>query len=137
MIVVLDTNVLVSAMLSPFGPAARILEMALAGDLQLAYDDRILFEYREVLSRPRFGFGPDDVADLLESLQSGGISVLAQPLRQTLPDPTDQAFLEVAALSDASVVTGNRRHFPAELCNPVHVFSPAEFLVWWQEHEGQ
>ena len=62
MLVVLDTNILVSALISPFGPPARVLDMVLGGDIQVAYDDRLLAEYREVLARPKFSFAPEDVA---------------------------------------------------------------------------
>jgi putative PIN family toxin of toxin-antitoxin system len=131
-IVVLDTNVLVSALLSPFGPAARILEMLIAGEVQLALDDRILVEYRQVLARPKFGFDAEAVAELLDVLQSEAVLVLAQPRRQPLPDPTDVAFLEVAAQAEAPLITGNQRHFPPELCQPVRVISLSEFLDEWK-----
>ena len=79
--VMLDTNILVSALISSFGPPARILDMVLLGDLRLVYDDRILAEYREVLARPRFGFDLNDVADLLHYLEAEGVVV-------TAPHPT-------------------------------------------------
>ena len=56
MLAVVDTNVLISALITPFGNAARILDMAMAGELRLLYDDRILSEYRDVLLRPKFSF---------------------------------------------------------------------------------
>ena len=52
---VLDTNVLVSGLLSPFGPPGRLVDALLARRLRLAFDDRIELEYREILARPRFG----------------------------------------------------------------------------------
>jgi uncharacterized protein len=131
-IVVVDTNVVVSALLSPFGPAARILEMLIAGELRLALDDRILIEYRDVLARPKFGFDAEAVAELLNALQGDAVMVLAQPRRRSLPDPTDTAFLEVATQVEAPLITGNRRHFPVELCHPVRVVSPSEFLDEWK-----
>jgi uncharacterized protein len=136
-IVVLDTNILVSAFLSPFGAPGRILDLALAHDLQLAYDDRILIEYESVLARPRFGFDMQDVHDVLDILVAGGIAILAQPLSVTLPDPTDQAFLEVASEARAPLITGNHRHFPAKLCGSVRVFAPAEFINWWINKEAE
>lgn len=56
--VVVDTNVMVSALLSPYGPAARVLDALLAGRLVLVFDDRILCEYEEVLGRRRFWVRP-------------------------------------------------------------------------------
>ncbi|MCS6938653.1 MAG: putative toxin-antitoxin system toxin component, PIN family [Roseiflexaceae bacterium] len=79
-LIVLDTNVLVSALLSPFGPPARILDMVLRGDLRVAYDDRVLAEYRAVLARPKFGFAANDVNVLLEYLEMSGERVVVTPL---------------------------------------------------------
>ncbi len=52
--IVLDTNVLVSGLLTPFGPTGEIVRMVSAGELILAIDARILSEYQEVLHRPKF-----------------------------------------------------------------------------------
>ena len=50
---VVDTNVLVSGFLSPFGPPGRLLDMLQARGLRLATDDRIEAEYRDVLARSK------------------------------------------------------------------------------------
>ncbi len=131
MLVVLDTNILVSALLSPFGPPARVLDLALTGEVQLAYDDRLLAEYHEVLARPKFGFTPSDVADLLEYLIVSGEPVTASPLLSELPDADDLPFLEVAAQVNAILVTGNTTHFPASALGAVEVMTPAQFLAWY------
>jgi putative PIN family toxin of toxin-antitoxin system len=131
MIIVLDTNVLVSALLSAFGPSARILDLLLTGELQLAYDDRLLAEYRQVLARPKFKFDPMATAELVNYLATTGLWTAARPLATVLPDPHDLPFLEVAAQVGATLVTGNRRHFPVEACEGVTVLTPAEFMTWW------
>jgi predicted nucleic acid-binding protein len=131
MIVVLDTNVLVSGLLSAFGHPGRVLDLFLTGDLQVAYDDRIGIEYRDVLARPRFGFDPDVIADVLEYLFVSGVAVIAHPLPADIPDPDDLPFLEVAAELMVPLITGNIRHFPEPQRYGVPVFSPAEFLAWW------
>ncbi len=132
MMVVLDTNVLVSALLCPFGPPARVLDLDLAGEVRLAYDDRLLAEYRQVLARPRFGLDVHDVTHLLDYLAADGLPVVARPLAISLPDPDDLPFLEVAVEAGAVLVTGNRRHFPAEVCGEALVLTPADFLAQWQ-----
>lgn len=138
MIVVLDTNVLVSALLSPFGPSARVLDLVLAGDIRLAYDDRIMAECTDVLGRPRFALDPSKVADLLEYLVAYGTAVTAPPLALTFPDPDDLPLLEVTAVTEAILVTGNRRHFPEDLCGEVTVVAPADFLAEWRaQPEGE
>ena len=131
--VVLDTNILVSALLSPFGPPARVFDLALAGEIRLVYDDRIVAEYREVLVRPRFGFALEAIADVMAFIEAEGESVIALPLAVVLPDPDDLPFLEVAAQADATLVTGNRVHFPEAVCGLVRVLAPAEFIRVWQQ----
>jgi putative PIN family toxin of toxin-antitoxin system len=128
MLVVLDTNVLVSALLSPFGPPARVLDLILGGEARLAYDDRVMAEYREVLARPRFGFEPEEVADLLAYLEADGEPVAARPLARELPDADDLPFLEVAAQAEAPLVTGNAAHYPPSVRGAVVVLTPAEYL---------
>ena len=54
--IVLDTNVIVSGLLTPFWSSGQIIRMVSAGILILQYDSRILLEYREVLYRPKFQF---------------------------------------------------------------------------------
>ena len=54
--VVLDTNVLVSALLNSFGAPGRVLDLVLAGELTVAHDDRVLAEWRQVLNGGMFGF---------------------------------------------------------------------------------
>lgn len=128
--IVLDTNVLVSALITPFGQSGRVLDMVLAHEIQVIYDDRILAEYGEVLARERFGFSGDDVADLLAFLKAEGERVVAPPLDADLPDPDDAMFAEVALAGRAdAIVTGNRGHFPPRSCQGIPVLSPSEFLA--------
>lgn len=126
---VLDTNVLVSALINPFGPPGRVLDLALAGRVRWVYDDRIIAEYREVLTRKHFGFPNTMVADLLDFLQSEGEHVTAPPLPAALPDQDDIPFLEVAGAGGAILITGNLAHFPSEHRRGVTVLSPADFLA--------
>lgn len=112
--IVLDTNVLVAGMLNPQGPPGRILDLLVAGEISLLYDDRILGEYRAVLARNKFDFDPAAVTDLLERLITRGMPVASRPLDIVLPDADDLPCLEVATSGHAdALVTGNLRHFPA------------------------
>lgn len=128
--VVLDTNVVISALLSPHGAPGRLLDLVIADELRALVDDRITAEYRAVAHRPRFGFAPADVDRVLDALQSLGEHVAAGPLAVALPDPDDVAFLEVAAAGRAdALVTGNARHFvPRRGAHGVAVRSPREVL---------
>ncbi len=125
--IVLDTNVLVSAFLSPEGAPAQVLTFLLAGELTLLFDERILTEYAEVLARPRFALAPADVAEILRQLEADGERVAASASIAPLPDADDLPFLEVALSGKAdALVTGNVRHFPEGL--GVTVLSPRALL---------
>ena len=129
--VVLDTNVLVSALLNSFGTPGRVLDLVLAGELAVAYDDRVLAEWRQVLHREKFGFSAGDIEVLLSFVEGEGISVNASPLAIELPDQDDLPFLEVAHASEAALITGNTRHYPPEARRGVAVLDPASFLDEW------
>jgi len=133
-LVVLDTNILVSALLSPFGQPARVLDLVLAGEAHLVFDDRLMAEYREVLARPKFGFRSEDVQALIDYLLAEGEPVVALPLFVTLPDSDDLPFLEVAAHANAVLITGNKAHYPA--APAVMVLTPREFLESWGRATG-
>ena len=128
--IVLDTNVLVSGLLSAFGPPGEIVRMVSSGAVILCLDARIRAEYDEVLARPKFGFDPDSVAALLDYVDFRSESVASTPLDLRLTDPHDEAFLEVALAGGAGcLVTGNMVHFPSDACAGVAVLSPAEFIA--------
>ena len=122
---VLDTNVLVSGLLSPAAPPGRLVDALLGRRLRLALDDRIEGEYREVLARPRFGIEPVRREAFLAILQFQD-HLVATPWRHArAPDEDDIVFLEVAAQTRArTVVTGNLKHLPPRCRGPVAVLSP-------------
>lgn len=127
--IVLDTNVLVSGLLQPFGPPGQIVRLVASGELVLYHDPRILAEYREVLLRDKFGFDPERAGILLEEIRAGGIPVAARPLAIRLPDSEDEPFLEVALAGGAQcLVTGNVKHYPAEARSGVEVLAPRSFI---------
>ncbi len=127
--VVVDTNIIVSGLLTPYGPAGEVLRMISAGHLTLCYDARILAEYAEVLTRPKFPFERHLVEDLLAQVRAAGVVVAAAPLRLRLPDPDDEMFLQAALVGNADcLITGNTKHYPAAKRQSVKVVTPAEFL---------
>ena len=128
--VVIDTNVLVSGLLRPYGPPGRVVRLTAAGELVPCYDARVLLEYGEVLGRKRFGFHPERVETLLAHIAAGGVRVRGvTPLAIPLPDPDDEIFLEVAIAGAAEVlVTGNLKHFPEPARAGVTVLAPAELV---------
>jgi len=123
--VVLDTNVLVAGLLNPNGAPAVVLRLAINRRLDLLLDNRMLFEYEDVLRRPRFGFAERETAILLDFLRNESEYVSAEPRPELVADEDDAAFYEVARSAGAdALVTGNKRHYPEE---PL-IVSPRELL---------
>lgn len=132
LLIVLDTNVLVSALLKRVSKPARVLDLVLAGRVRLAFDARILREYQDVCARPKFGIDPSAAEAVLDFLQVTGLRVNAAgrlPELHAIPDPGDLPFAEVAIAAQAdALVTGNARHFGGLESAGVVVQTPAEFL---------
>lgn len=128
--IVLDTSVLISGLLSPHGPPGQVIDLILAGEITLLVDDRILAEYVDVASRPKFGFRVEDVARVLDLVRATSEHIPGHPLPVTLPDPFDAPFLEVAVAGNAEVlVTGNTRHYtPTEGQHAVRILTPRALL---------
>ncbi len=127
---VLDTNVLVSGMLTAGNPPGRIVDFLRAGKIQLQIDERIVAEYEGVLSRPKFRryfslFEKDLIMDFIRADSEWHVCTR---IVEGLPDAKDACFLEVAHEARVSLVTGNLRHYPEEFRGGVEVLSPSEFL---------
>jgi putative PIN family toxin of toxin-antitoxin system len=134
--IVLDTNVLVAGLLSPFGPCGEIVRMVSSGEVTLCFDALILVEYSEVMYRSKFAFDKEKVAALLNHIEHRGHTVASSPLRHSLPDPDDEPFLKVALAEKAvCLVTGNASHFPAKLCQGRKILSPGGFLTFYKTQQ--
>lgn len=125
---VVDTNVWVSAFLTPGGIPARLLREVKHGRITLVYSQAIETEYREVLFRPKFHINPDLLAEFFARLAEEGLRISAPALPlASLPDPDDAPFIATALAAVCPIVTGNVRHFPAG-CG-VEILSPAQCLA--------
>lgn len=125
---VLDTNVIVSGVMTTHGTCGQILDLVSEGVFQPCADDRVLAEYESVLHRPSLGIVAADAEVVLELIRAAACPVAALPLAVELPDDSDLPFLEAASAAGAILVTGNTRHFPKKACKGVTVVSPREFL---------
>jgi putative PIN family toxin of toxin-antitoxin system len=96
--IVLDTNVLVSGLLTPFGPSDEIVRMVSAGELILYINARILSEYEEVLHRPKFKFDKDNISILLDFIRLYGQFVSSMRLRTVCPILTMSHFSKLQLL---------------------------------------
>lgn len=126
--VVLDTNVLVSALKIQDGNCAFILDLAIEGQLSLFVDQRITAEYERICHDPRLKFDAEMARTILDFIRDTAERVVPRPSAVELPDPDDRAFLEVAGHAEAVLVTGNRKHFPASACRDVQAVTPAELM---------
>ena len=122
---VIDTNVLISAALTAGGNCDQIVRAAVDGKVRLAWSAPMLAEYRAVLLRPKFKFSPPLVSSLLAAF--GPNDQVSPKLAPSLPDSDDEVFLGTTlATTDKILVTGNSAHFPAGICLPVEVLTPAQ-----------
>lgn len=127
--VVLDTNVLVSALVSPFGNPAQVLQAVQQSKIKPCLSREIIEEYKEVLARPKFNFAPHEIDGLIELLRANGLMLNPAPAIGASPDPGDDDFIACALAADAEfLVTGNKRHFPAQSCGQTKVVSARELL---------
>ncbi len=127
--VVLDTNVVVSALISPFGNEALVVAAIQNGRVTPCVSGEMLTEYAEVLARPKFSFGRNEIKGLIGLLQSKGLFFEPKPVSGASPDPSDDIFIACALAADAAfLVTGNKRHFPSDSCGETKVVSSRELL---------
>lgn len=122
---VFDTNVLVSALITHNVNASTVKVVEAIGDGKVIplYNDEIVAEYDEVLSRKKFGLLKNRVKRLIEALKNKGINSERVASGETFPDASDAVFYEVAlSKENAYLVTGNLKHFPS---TPI-VVTPAE-----------
>jgi putative PIN family toxin of toxin-antitoxin system len=109
--VVLDTNVMVSAMLSPGGNPAVILTLILDGKLQICHSPQILAEYEDVLLRPDFNFDPQLLRIILDSIAEIGVSSVPESSISPIFDESDRIFYDLAKTTHAFLVTGIVKHY--------------------------
>ena len=128
--IMLDTHVLVSGLLNPYGPPGRILDLILSGRVRVLYDDRILQEYQEVLTRPQLAIDASQAQAVVRYLRLAGERIVALPLPEDLlPDVDDLTFAEIAISGRAdALITGNVKHFSRLAERGLRVLSPAQFL---------
>ena len=121
-LVVIDTNVLISALLSKHSDAAtvQVLNAVFDGTIIPVFNDEILAEYDNVLHRPKFKFSDTNIQLLLDTIKTYGVFAKQLITNEILPDPKDLVFYEVVMAKqdeNAYLVTGN---MPADkfVCNP-------------------
>ncbi|MEW6171729.1 MAG: putative toxin-antitoxin system toxin component, PIN family [Bacillota bacterium] len=134
MIVVLDTNVVISGILIPGSPPGKVIDLWADGALTVAVSPALIEEYLGVLLRPKFrGVGSiEERQQLLESFLSLANTVTVLPkslLNVVAKDPSDNRILECAAASGAGcIVSGDRHLLALERFAAALILKPAVFL---------
>ena len=126
---VIDTNVIISALLSKHDDAStiKVIRAVLNGTIIPLYHQDILDEYKEVMSREKFHLKEETIQLFLQTFQQFGIEVFPQPSGEILIDMDDLIFYEVALEKrddDAYLVTGNKKHYPIK----DFIITPAEMI---------
>lgn len=125
---ILDTNVIVSAMLKTGSVPGQVAAEALNGDIIPVLNDEIIAEYEDVLNRPKFRFDKKAVKVLLDELKKRAVYSDYGLIEDEIPDPKDVIFyavlMEKRKEEDAYLVTGNMKHFPMR----TYIVTPREML---------
>ena len=128
MYAVIDTNVFVSALITknPASPTRAVYDYIDSGDIIPLYNDEIIAEYREVLSRPKFHLTQAQIDSVLTAIITDGLNLDRTPAEGVdFTDPKDIVFYEIAlSKEDSYLVTGNIKHFPIK----PFVVTPAEMV---------
>ena len=123
--IVLDTNIIISAALSPKGNPAKILELVITDDeLQIYYNAAIMAEYQEVLSREHLKLSIKTQHRIINTIKKAGILIDPPTSTMPLPDESDRIFYDTAKEVNAYLITGNLKHYPEE----PHILLPARFI---------
>ena len=125
---VIDTNVIISAMLNPDSIPGLVLKYALTGVIVPYLNDDIIKEYTNVINRDKFGFSKVDIDYVLSTLKEMAVILERTLTTEQFTDKKDIVFYEIVLTArtktNAYLVTGNEKHFP----NKSFVVTPKEMI---------
>ncbi len=129
--IVLDTNVLVSGLISKGYPAKILTAVLKSSKIKLCLSDPVIEEYQAVLARPKFSRFPsfiENAAIVLHHLQSQSLWFTPKTPVNLLFDQSDNKFLELAFEAKANfLVTGNTQDFTFKQFRNTEIISPKDF----------
>lgn len=111
---VIDTNIIVSALLSADSNAFKVLSDALDGKYTVLISEEIFQEYQDVLHREKFGFDEEIISFLLEWFKENAIWIEVSKSNIPMKDEKDRVFYDLAKSCKARLVTGNIKHYPVD-----------------------
>lgn len=126
--IVIDTNIVITAFISPNGLQAKVLDFIVSNEeMLICYNEDILAEYEEVLSREKFkkyNFDPEEKENFISKIIEIGILINPKESSIPLPDESDRIFYDTAKESGAILITFNARHYPKES----FIMTPVKFV---------
>ena len=123
---VLDTNIIIAALINPEGKPSQILKLVLGRNAEIFYNSAILSEYENVALRPKFSGKIDSgiIRPFINLIKNIGLSFDPFPSKIKLPDESDRIFYDTAKGSDSFLISGNLKHYPKE----PFILRPDDFL---------
>ena len=124
---VIDTNVLVSALITknPEAATVKVVRLLLDQEFVPLYDADIIAEYEDVLHRSKFPILPEVADAVISYIIEYGVEASRVNFDEPMPDEDDRVFYEVSlSKEDSFLVTGNLKHYPTSPC----VITPADFI---------
>ena len=114
---VIDTNVLVSALINRKGIPAKVIRYIFENKLIPIFNEEIIEEYEEVLHRDKFNFDEADIVGLIAQIKINGVHEDTLNSEENFSDKDDKIFFEVTLShlqyeDNTYLVTGNLKHFP-------------------------
>jgi len=122
--VVIDTNVVVSSVLSSKGNPAKIMKLCLNDLIKIVLSNEILDEYKRVLSYNRLNIAIETQSGIIRAIEE--VATIVEPTKSTISfaDESDRVFYDTAKASNSILITGNVKHFP----NESFIMTPSEFF---------
>ena len=125
--VVIDTNVIISSMLSPNGTPSKVVAIILEVDeFNIIYSNEMLKEYKKVLAYRKLNIDTETQHQFLYTIKDAGIVITPAPSSIQMRDETDRVFYDTAKASNSVLITGNKKDYP----NESFIMSPSEFISY-------
>jgi len=140
--IVVDTNVILSALAKDSSPPGQILQLWQEGVVELLASTDTIAELERVLHYPRvrswLSYADADVQDVIALFRNKALLItVAGKIPDISPDPKDNIFLAVAEAGSAQyIITGDKKHLlPLIQYQGIQIVTPAEFIAIHQQNQ--